>query len=286
MTTISSAFQFQLGAAIVTVINAGHLQLDLAASLNVTKTEWSARYPPFFEQPLSLPMQCVHLQLPTTSILVDATTYDLSPDSLFAIPGYQPPSDLWVQLTEIGIHPQEIAHVIITHAHFDHFNGTTVKRDGQYEPSFLNARYYLGRADWEHVEPQDALVNRTLAVLNQQGVLELVDGDRNVAPGVCIMAAPGETPGHQLVRLNSEGQVLYCLGDLYHHPVEVEQPTWMTHWADPEACAASRQALVESALAENALLVATHIPTIGRLQRTGSGVVWVEVFPKYERTQR
>ena len=38
----------------------------------------------------------------------------------------------------------------------------------------------------------------------------------------------------------------------------------------------SRQSLVEAALAEDALLVATHMP-IGRLQSTPSGIKWVEV---------
>ena len=35
-------------------------------------------------------------------------------------------------------------------------------------------------------------------------------------------------------------------------------------------------ALVEAALAENALLVAAHMP-VGRLERTASGVRWVTV---------
>ncbi len=89
-----------------------------------------------------------------------------------------------------------------------------------------------------------------------------------------ILPAPGETPGHQIVRVRSAGRTLYCLGDLYHHPVEVEQPTWAAHWNDRAAALASRQALVAAALAEDALLVATHIPGVGRLTKTDDGVQW------------
>ncbi len=67
--------------------------------------------------------------------------------------------------------------------------------------------------------------------------------------------------------------MLYCLGDLYHHPVEVEHPTWMTQWKNREITLRSRHALMEAALAEHALLVAAHIP-LGYLEHTATGVQW------------
>ena len=77
-----------------------------------------------------------------------------------------------------------------------------------------------------------------------------------------------------IVRVHSEGQTLYLLGDLIHHPVEIERPEVMVHWADVEATRSSRRRLIESALAEDARLVATHIVPVGRLERTPQGVVW------------
>lgn len=270
----------QLGAAKITVITVGELQFDFAYALDVSESEWSPRYASVFEHPVPLPIQCVHIQLPEMSALVDASAYEIAPDSPFAIPNYQPPPGLLAQLTEVGIRAEDIDHVIITHPHFDHFNGTIIERDGKYEPCFPNARHYLSRTDWERAQTQEALQDpdstesRNLGVLHRQGLLELVEGDLDLGQGLQIIAAPGETPGHQIVRVHSEGQTLYCLGDLYHHPVEVEQPAWMTTWADETACSASRQTLEAAALGENALLIATHIPTIGRLRRTGSGVRW------------
>src|SRR2546427_8867771 len=41
----------------------------------------------------------------------------------------------------------------------------------------------------------------------------LVEGNRTLTPAVQLIAAPGESAGHQLVRVQSEGQTLYCLGD-------------------------------------------------------------------------
>jgi glyoxylase-like metal-dependent hydrolase (beta-lactamase superfamily II) len=273
-----------LGAATITIINAGNMILKLSEVMNVPESEWRSHYSSAFEKPLPFPSQSVHIALPDASILVDVNNYAIAvpPGSPYLPPNYQPPLDLLDQLLEKGIRSQDITHLVITHAHFDHYVGTTFKRDGEYLPTFPNARCFLGRADWEDPDMQkslqdsDSIDSRTFGVLHQHGLLELVDGNRNITSAVQIIAAPGESAGHQLVRVQSEGQTLYCLGDLYHHAVEVEQPTWMATWANPETTLTSRQTLVEAALAENALLVAAHMP-IGRLQRTPTGIIWVEV---------
>ena len=54
-------------------------------------------------------------------------------------------------------------------------------------------------------------------------------------------------------------------------------PTWMATWDDVHTNTTSRLALAEAALAENALLIATHIPGIGRLEHTATGARWVNV---------
>jgi len=40
-----------------------------------------------------------------------------------------------------------------------------------------------------------------------------------------------------------DNQTLYALGDLYHHPIEIEHPSWHVRWADPATTLASRRAL-------------------------------------------
>jgi glyoxylase-like metal-dependent hydrolase (beta-lactamase superfamily II) len=177
-----------------------------------------------------------------------------------------------------------VTHVVITHAHWDHFAGTThpTVADG-YAPTFPNARHSLGAADWEDAALQAALhdpsslESRSLGVLHDRGLLEPVAGVRAIAGGVELRSTPGETAGHQIVRVSSEGQTLYALGDLFHDAVEVERPDWMVTWADRETMLATRRALIADALAEKALLVAAHIAGVGRLERTETGVRWAAV---------
>jgi glyoxylase-like metal-dependent hydrolase (beta-lactamase superfamily II) len=276
----------ELGAAKISILNIGDLTITLSEMMNVPESEWRPRYEDILGKPGVFPSYCIHIALPGASVLVDANNYALSapPGYPYAMPqGYQPPPDLLTQLRQRGIQPEDITHVVITHAHFDHYAGVTREQDGAFVPSFPNARYYLGKADWEYPETQEALRDpdsadsRTFGVLHKAGLLELVEGERELTPQVKIFPAPGESPGHQIVRITSEGQTLYCLGDLFHHPIEVEHPSWMSQWDDPTTNVASRLALTETALTENALLIAAHIPAVGRLERTETGARWVNV---------
>lgn len=271
-----------LGDATITIMNAGDMVVNMAEELNVPESEWRPLYGSTLEGGRPFPSQSVHIALGGASILVDANNYALaiSLDSAFLPPDYTPPPGIVEQLASAGVQATSITHLVITHAHFDHYIGTTFEQDGRFVPRFPNARVYLGRADWEDPETQkdlldpDSLESHTLAVLHERGLLELIDGNRDLMPGVRIIAAPGESPGHQIVRVHAQGQTLYCLGDLFHHPVEVVHPAWMVKWANASTNEASRRALIEAALQEHAILIAAHMPP-GRLEGTAANPRWL-----------
>lgn len=275
---------FSLGAATVSLINVGDVYLKLSDIMAVPKNEWQPEYAPIFEQSDYFPSQCIHIALPGASVLVDANDFARStpPGSPYAPPaGYQPLPDLLTQLRKLGIEPEDITHLVITHAHFDHYAGITREQNGTYQPTFPRARCFLGKPDWDYPEMQESLRDATSedsltwSVVQRAGLLELVEGDRDLTASVRMIAAPGESPGHQIVRIASQGQVLYCLGDLFHHPIEVEHPSWMAEWDDSATTIASRNALMEAALSEDALLIATHIASIGHLERSNGRCRWV-----------
>lgn len=271
-----------LGEATISVINVGDFTWKLSEKLNAPEGEWRPHDAAFFERPLHFPTQSIHIALPSgLSVLVDPSRHDPLSDSFALSPNQHHPR-LITQLLEMGIRPEEITHLVITHAHYDHYAAITREQDGHNVPCFPNAHCFLSWVEWQRPEIQQALQDahsnesRTLGVLYQQGLLEFVEGNQELTPSVQIIAAPGETPGHQIVRVHSQGQTLYCLGDLYHHQVEAEHPTWMVRWIDREPNLSTRHALMDAALAENALLIAAHIP-IGRLERSASSVRWISV---------
>ena len=117
----------------------------------------------------------------------------------------------------------------------------------------------------------NSLEARTLGVVHGQGRLRLVSGIEQLTEGIAILPAPGETPGHQIVRVHSQGETLYIVGDAFHHPIEVEHPDWMVGWADANVMLTTRDWLLRDALAEHALLTAAHIASLGRIARADDG---------------
>jgi glyoxylase-like metal-dependent hydrolase (beta-lactamase superfamily II) len=271
-----------LGPLTMTVINVGDFQVRYANEWsNVSPSELAAQTTANLAGPVRMPVQCFHIAWPGMSVLVDASIFEVPRDHPYFIPGYRPPPGLLAGLAQAHIQRETVTHVIITHGHADHFQGVTHLVRGNYVPSFPNAGHYFGRADWDSMQPrlQDpmSVESHTLGMLQAAGLLELVEGDRDLGGGLQIISAPGETPGHQIVRVHFAEHTLYFLGDLYHHIVEVEHPSWMVNWNDFEANTRSRQVLTNRALQESALLFATHIPTVGRPRRTAAGIRWETV---------
>ena len=121
------------------------------------------------------------------------------------------------QLTQLGYMPGDITYVAISHAHIDHtanLNGFTAstwltpkaERDFMWMPN--NPRVRPAFYDKWTDSPR----------------IRLIDGDEHDVFGdgrVVIKAAPGHTPGHQVLVLNlaKTGRVMLG-GDLYHYPPE------------------------------------------------------------------
>jgi glyoxylase-like metal-dependent hydrolase (beta-lactamase superfamily II) len=110
------------------------------------------------------PSQCAHIALAHASILVDAGDYvqAIALELSYLPPVYLSPPGHVEQLQSQGIRPEDITHAIITHAHFDHYDDTTVERDGEYVPLFPNARVFPGRADWDYPETRETLEHSLL----------------------------------------------------------------------------------------------------------------------------
>jgi N-acyl homoserine lactone hydrolase len=137
------------------------------------------------------------------------------------------------QLADIGVKPEQIGVVGISHFHADH--------TGQAR-HFPNAKLIIGKADWDALktsnrpglkDPKEHLAHWLIGA----GKAAPVDGDDDVFQdgSVIMLAMPGHTPGHSalLVRLAS-GPVLLS-GDQYHFTEQVKNkgvPSFNTNRAD------------------------------------------------------
>lgn len=270
---------FQIGDARVVALNGGDMRLHLVEEMAVPEEVWRPICAELFEQVGTCPSLSVYIERGDTRALVDIGDYraTVTPDSEYALADYTPPPPITEQLASLGVKPEDVTQVIITHAHWDHYAGVMTAGAAGSAPTFPLARYYLGAADWADAEMQtalqdhDSLEARTLGALMAQGRLHLVEGREEIADGIEILPAPGETPGHQIVRVQSGGQTLYIVGDLFHHNIELEHPDWMVTWADPATMRTTREWLMRDAQSERAILIAAHLFGAGRVEATANG---------------
>src|SRR5665213_3068871 len=172
-----------IGEAVVTVISDGICRTaPIIAWLNQPEAEARRAVP---EADAKGEMECgmnlVHVRIGEASILLDPGWGELSPSSWLATDlGAELSPGVQACLADIGIAAEDITHVIISHAHADHYIGGTVERNGAQVPRYARARYLMERADWEgnperEVEGSEPATH--LGALERLGLLELVDGD-------------------------------------------------------------------------------------------------------------
>jgi glyoxylase-like metal-dependent hydrolase (beta-lactamase superfamily II) len=134
---------------------------------------------------------------------------------------YQPSEfALPLSLGELGYRDLDITDVIMTHLHFDHAGGI-ITNFGAYDAlTFPHARYWIQKDEWEIAQNPDGL-NRAayafehqLSLLSEQGEVELIDGEVEIAPGVTCVKCGGHTVGSQYVQVEAADAFYIYAGDI------------------------------------------------------------------------
>ena len=270
----------RIGQATVTIISEGSLLW--APEFQVADAEWRRALPEATARgAIWLGINVAHVQMDEAALLIDPGFDDPSAQRAGppAWPALTRSPGLAAGLASIGVRPAQITHVLITHTHDDHFAGVTVERDGARVARFPRARHLVGRRDWadnpNRTQPGSALTIH-LGTLERLGLLTVVDRECEVVPGVTLIPTPGESPGHAMARVHSVGESFYYVGDLFHHPCEVEHLDWVSPGRDRAAVRASRERLIAAAVAERAIVVFTHarFPAWGHIRPAGAGCRW------------
>ena len=162
-----------------------------------------------------------------------------------------------------GVTPENVDIVVMTHLHVDHV-GWNVNADGK--PNFPNARYYAPSADWDYFS-QNLATNphmQQVVPLNEQGYLEMYEGETTLTPELTTMPTPGHTPGHHSVLVNSGGEKILITGDLAHHPAQIDRCDWCPSFdMDHPTATETRTKVLDRLESEGSLAAFGHFPGSG-----------------------
>jgi glyoxylase-like metal-dependent hydrolase (beta-lactamase superfamily II) len=198
----------------------------------------------------------------------------------FGRPPFDVESHLDGELGAVGVAPDDVGHVVLTHLHADH-SGGACRPDGS--PRFSNARHHVHRDDWiffaEHRTPEDFTGRFAMSGLEERGLLDLEPSDHDVVPGIAVRHAPGHTPGHRVVRIDDGGDTLLLTGDLLHVPPQVADPAWLSnHDEDPELGAGNRVRYLGDARSGGWRVGVSHFgQPFGRVDGPADAAAWSSI---------
>ena len=160
------------------------------------------------------------------NIIFDAGLGDFLEDRQRKLYGTAHQSALTVGLVNLGLTPEDIDIVILSHLHWDHAGGTVRSVNGMTEMVFPNARHVVHQWEWEDASEPDERTSGVyfparLEILADSGQLDLVDTNRReIVPGVQVVCIGGHTRGQMGIEIESDGQKLIYYADNFpscHH---------------------------------------------------------------------
>lgn len=258
----------RLGDFELHAISDGLFRLDGGAMFGIVpKPAWEKVARPDERNRITLSLTTLLIRTGTKNILVDTGIGDKNDAKFLETYAVDRVSTLGQGLEAAGLRPDEIDLVVLSHLHFDHAGGCTVRRGGSLVPAFPKATYVIQEGQWEEaLDPnprtKGSYFRDDFVPLKEQGRVKFVRGDEELTPGVRVRHTGGHVKHHQVVEAESGGRKAVFWADLIptsHHV----KPAWvMGYDLFPHEVAAQKATLLERAASERWVNVFEHDPVI------------------------
>lgn len=213
----------KIGPWQIDVLQGGMFSLDGGAAFGVVpKSVWQRVFPCDTDNMIRLSCNCLLARNGQHVVLID-TGYG----------GKYPPLDrksyqmdegcpIIKSLAAHGLTADDVDYVLFTHLHFDHAGGATTKdANGKLIPAFPQARYLVSRWEWEDAtsgseELISAYPQNNLTPLAEAGVVDFLEHDAQILPGLKALRTGGHTRGHVafLFESSDDSSGALFIGDL------------------------------------------------------------------------
>jgi glyoxylase-like metal-dependent hydrolase (beta-lactamase superfamily II) len=204
-------------------------------------------------------------------------------DLILVDTGYGPRSgqasagQLVENLRRVGIEPNAVTKVVVTHCHPDHLWGSL---DGDGNPAFAKASYLLSATELDFWTDPDVRINliglfagplgdriagaaqRHLSRIKDR-IATVKDGDE-IASGVRVVDSAGHTPGHISIQVGG-GDGLLITGDaITNFVISFRHPSWKVPAdLDPDRAITTRLRLLDRVAKDKSRIVGAHLPFPG-----------------------
>ncbi|WP_201775332.1 MBL fold metallo-hydrolase [Chromobacterium subtsugae] len=187
------------------------------------------------------------------------------------------------RLAALGIQPEDVDHVLLTHLHADHVGWNTRLAEGRWVPTFPNACYAMPQGELDFFATPEADKRRVVfddsvaPVLASGQAVGIAAAGADYADAFHFHPTPGHCAGHMSITLHSAGATAIFSGDAMHSPAQVYHPEWNSAFCrEQDGARTSRRWLLDYACEHQATVFTAHFgaSSAGRVGRSANGYGW------------
>lgn len=245
--------KFQFHEMNLTWLDGGTTFLDGGTMFGVVpKVIWSKRYPVNEKNQIELPTHPILVQFKEHNILIDIGLGDgkLTERQLRNL-GVSEQSRVEENLSELGLKPEDIDTVLMTHLHGDHAAGLTKWQGEELVSTFPNAKIYVSAVEWDEMQNPNIRSRNTYWKENWEPIVDQVEtfeDEKTLFGAITMIHTGGHSNGHSVIKMTSGDETILHMGDIM--PTHAHQnPLWVLAFDDyPMDSIYAKEKLMKEAL--------------------------------------
>lgn len=221
----------------------------------VPKVLWSRKYAVTESNLIELTAHPILIQYEGKNILIDTGLgNDKLSEKMKRNLGIVDESSVLEDLKVLGVSPEDIHVILMTHLHNDHAAGLTRWQGESLVSTFPNAVIYTSQIEWDEMRYPNIRSRNTYWKENWeavQGQVQTFEDRLEVLPGIDMIHTGGHSNGHAVIKLTQNDETILHMGDLM--PTHAHSnPLWVLAYDDyPMDSIFAKEKLIKEALDGN-----------------------------------
>ena len=263
------------------VIHCGNFKLDGGAMFGIVPKRLWTRYNLADENNLcTWAMRNLLIEDGNKLILIDCGIGDKQSEKFFSF--YEPHGPKMIEsLNKVGISPDDVTDVVLTHLHFDHSGGAVIiNKNREYTTTFPNARYWSNQKhwDWATVNPNPrekaSFIKENLLPIQESGQLNFINEGQSPFSKIEFIFIDGHTEKQMIPKISYQHKTIVFAADILPSISHIPLPYIMSYDVRPLLSISEKEHLLKEALAKEWFIFFQHDPAheVCTLQQTKKGI--------------